>query len=169
MKPTVAPLTLPGLDATYEEAMELAGRLLSARGRTVKEMRERLAGSGFEDHTVDLVVARLGELGLVDDVRLANDWVAERSSRKSLGPAALARELELRGVSAEVIADAVAPVADREEAKARELAAKLVARYADLNPARQAARLQGALARKGYSEEAILEAIRSVLPPEGWD
>lgn len=169
MKPTVAPLRLPGLDATYEEAMELAGRLLSGRDRTVKEMRERLSGGGFEDHTVDLVVQRLEELGLLDDVRLANDWVAERSSRKSLGPAALSRELELRGVPADVIADALASVADGEETKARELAARLVGRYADLNPARQAARLQGALARKGYSEEAILEAVRSVLPPEGWD
>jgi regulatory protein len=169
MKPTVAPLMLPGLDATYEDAMEMAGRLLSSRDRTVKEMRERLAAAEFEDQTIDLVVARLEELGLLDDARLATDWVAERSVRKSLGPVALTRELELRGVTAEVISEAVAPIVDAEEATARELAARLVARYSHLNPARQAARLQGALARKGYSEDAIVGAVRSVLPPEGWD
>ena len=169
MKPSVAPLALPGLDPNYEEAMEAAGRLLSSRARTVTEMRDRLSANGFEDNTVVVAIARLEELGLLDDARLAADWVAERSSRKSLAPAALRRELELRGVAPEVIDGALEPIVGDEENRAKDLAARLVARYSHLNTARQAARLQGALARRGYSEEAILGAVRSVLPPEGWD
>ncbi len=169
MRPAAASLTLPGLDAGYDEAMDMAGRLLARRDRTVREVRDRLTGAGFEEHTVDLVIARLHELALLDDAKLARDWVEERSTRKGLAPAALAEELRARGVDPAVVAEAVARIEEDDEARAIEVAVALGPRYAHLTPARQAARLQATLARKGYSEEAIGAAIRSVLPPEGWD
>ncbi len=92
------------------EAMEKAGRFLSVRARTEQETRERLSTMGFEAGVVDQTTTRLIELGLLDDLEFAKQWVGERSQRKSLGPRALRAELVAKGVPSEVIDQAIAEV-----------------------------------------------------------
>src|SRR5919106_1435072 len=56
-----------------------------------------------------------------------------------------------------------------ESAHATELAWRLLRRHAGKPLDQQAAKVMAALLRKGFSEEASREAVRTVLPPEGWD
>ena len=151
------------------DAMEKAGKLLSVRARSERELADRLAEAGFVAEVVTQTLTRLVELGLVDDLDFARQWVADRSARKKLGPRALQAELTAKGISREVIGQALADEGPDEEALAIEAAAAHLRKVARFPLAQQAAKLQQMLARKGFSFEAAEAGARAVLPPEGWD
>ncbi|CAN5609217.1 recombination regulator RecX [soil metagenome] len=148
--------------------MARAGRLLAARPRAERELRDRLAGAGFEPEVVDWVIARLTELGLVDDTAFARQWIEERSRRGKAGRA-LVHELTARGVARETAQSALAAAGLDESAQAQAVAARHAVRVARLPLSQQAARIGAALLRRGYSSDVVAEAVRAVLPPDGWD
>ncbi len=151
------------------DAMERAGKLLSIRARSERELADRLSEAGFSAEAVAQTLTRLVELSLVDDLDFARQWVADRSARKKLGPRALAAELSAKGIAREVIDQALADEGPDEETLALEVAAAHVRKVARFPLAQQAARLQQMLLRKGFSFEAAEAGARAVLPPEGWD
>jgi SOS response regulatory protein OraA/RecX len=81
----------------------------------------------------------------------------------------LLEELAAKGVDPEIAAGALEEAGLDESAQATELAWRLLRRYAGKPLDQQAAKVMAALLRKGFSEEASREAVRTVLPPEGWD
>ena len=154
-------------DEAYRKAMKRAGRLLATRARSEHEVRNRLGRAGFEGSVVDRVVARLRDLRLVDDLAFARVWVAERSV--SRGPALLAGELRTKGVAEDTIQEALEAARRDEVTAATERAAMWLGRVADRPLYEQAARIREMLLRRGFSHEAADEAVKAVLPPEGWD
>ena len=152
-----------------EAAVRRAGRLLALRQRTEYEIADRLGGAGFSPPVVAEAVARLKDLRLIDDEDFARAWIEERTRRKGSGPEVIRRELLDKGVDAAVVETALADALPDEVARATDVAARLLGRLGGLPLAKQASRLSGALARRGFSEEAVEEAVRAVLPPEGWD
>ena len=127
-----------------------------------------MRSDGFSPLVVDEAMTRLEELRLVDDAAFARAWVEERGPR-GRSPALLVRELEERGVARGVAEAAVAAENMDEVAQARTLAGRWLGRVAGLPLERQALRLAGMLGRRGFEAEVVEEAVRSVLPPEGWD
>ena len=85
------------------------------------------------------------------------------------GPLLLAEELRAKGVEEAVIAGALDEAFPDESERATSVAADLIPKWAGLPLPKQASRLSSALSRKGFSPEAVEEAIRALLPPEGWD
>jgi regulatory protein len=158
---------LRAADEAYEGAMRGAGRLLAVRARSRGELRERLAAAGHARPVVERVLARVEALGLVDDRAFARQWVTERG-RRGLSRAALVRELVAKGVDRDV-AEAAADAGVDDDQRAADLAARRLARMGHLPLRTQAARLHGALLRRGFSEEVAEATVRSVLPPDGWD
>ena len=152
-----------------KEAMERAGRLLSVRARTEHEIRDRLATAAYPEPVIEQTVARLTELGLLDDMDFARQWVRDRSARKNLGPRALQAELATKGVSRQLAQEALEAEEIDEEALAAEAAVRWVRKVARFPLAQQAYKLQQMLLRKGFSPEASEAGARAVLPPEGWD
>ena len=152
-----------------EAALNRAGRLLAQRQRAEQEIVDRLGDAGFPAPVVAEAVARLKELRLVDDGAFARAWIEERMRRKGAGPEVLRTELLAKGVDGLVVEEALAEALPDEAARAMEVAASLVGRIGGLPLPKQAARLTAALGRRGFSEEAVEEAVRAVLPPEGWD
>ncbi len=152
-----------------KQAMERAGRLLSVRARTVDEIRDRLLGAGFAGNVVEQTTTRLSELGLLDDLEFAREWVRQRALARNLGPRALKAELAAKGVSREVAEEALARAGLDEEALAREAASRWVRKVAGRPLGEQAFKLQQMLLRKGFSHEAAEAGVKAVLPPEGWD
>ena len=153
----------------YQEAMERGARLLAVRPRTELELRRRLGAAGFDTDDVDAAVARMIELNLIDDAAFARQWIEERSKRKGLAGDALARELTARGIDRSVVEEMVAEADLDEVGRATELADSWFRRVARHPLPVQAQRLQQMLARKGYGWEVAEEAVKAVLPPEGWD
>jgi regulatory protein len=95
--------------------LEAALRFLEARARSETEVRRRLTSAGYRVELVDGAVARLAELGILDDEAFARAWIESRDRARPRGERALEDELRLRGLDRTVIANALA---DRRAAAA---------------------------------------------------
>ena len=157
------------LDDTYRDAMRRAGHLLASRPRSEHELRERLKSAGYDDETVGRTITRLIELRLLDDLEFAQQWVTERAASKGRSGDALVSELVGKGVDRTVAEEAVAAAGIDEELQARELAGRFLTKVASKPLEKQAEAILGRLLRRGFSHEVARDAVRSVMPPEGWD
>jgi regulatory protein len=156
-------------EAVRREALERAGKFLASRARSESEVRDALNRSGFASAVIEETISKLQDLGLLDDAAFARQWIEERGGRKGLGPRRLLSELRLKGVSDEASQEALADVGLDDEARAKEVAAGLVRKVAQRPLGQQAMRLQQMLLARGFDLETTLTAVRTVLPPEGWD
>lgn len=75
-----------------------AARYLEARSRSVAEVRRHLLGAGYRSALVEGAIARLGELGYLDDATFAAAWVAARDRSRPRGARALRLELARKGI-----------------------------------------------------------------------
>jgi SOS response regulatory protein OraA/RecX len=86
-----------------------------------------------------------------------------------MGRHPLAAELEARGIARAIAEQVLDEAGSDEAATAIALAQGRLRRLIHLPLEMQAARLYRFLAGRGFSEEVAEQAVRNVLPPEGWD
>lgn len=144
-------------------AYEAALSLLDYSWRTENEMKKKLRMKGYINTVIESVIERLKEARLIDDRQIA-ERIAENASDRGIGAYALKRKLKTRGISEEDV-EYASSLMDEEKEKEGALkeSRRLYRKYAAL-PVREAkAKLSAALSRRGYSWEAVSEAIESVL------
>lgn len=173
--------------------LEAGLRFLETRPRSIGEVRRRLTGAGYRTELVEGAIARLTDLGILDDEAFARAWVESRDRARPRGTIALRRELRLKDVEAATIeavlaerdSDAgargglavagadtgAAAVPGADEAAAERLLsrhARALARIAD--PRARRRRAYALLARNGFDPEtAATAAARVMLRPTGPD
>jgi len=99
---------------------EHAIRLLARRDHSYTELARKLANYGGTPEEIEETLSRMVELGLLDDRRFAEAWI--RSKARRHGGARLRHDLAQRGVSRELIEEAMAVEAtDSELDRAREI------------------------------------------------
>lgn len=145
------------------EAYEAALTSLDFCARTAKEVERTLLRKGYVPVVAVSVVERLRENGLIDDRQLAAR-IAESNANKAVGVYALKRKLRSKGISDDDAADALDCFDDmQQEIAAKAAAEKLYRRYSGL-PTREArAKLSQALARRGFSWDAVRAAVDALL------
>lgn len=150
----------------FADAYESALTSLDASARTASEIDRSLRMKGFVAPVAEAVVERLKENGLIDDQRLAAR-LAETQLTKPVGLYAMKRKLRAKGVSDEDAAEALESFDDdQQRAAAIQAARKLLRRYEEL-PARECrGKLSQALARRGFSWDAVSAAVEAVLEEE---
>jgi regulatory protein len=151
------------------DAMDRAGAFLAHRARSEREVRDALTRSGFEEPVIEATMAKLKRLELIDDRAFSRQWVEERGPGKGLGRRRLLAELRLKGVDRDVAEGVLEEVGLDEEAQAKEVVIRLFSKVVDRPLAQQATRLQQMLLGRGFDPEVVAAAVRTVLPPEGWD
>ena len=110
------------------------------------------------------VLDRLEAVGLVDDEKLARDWVESRQARRHLSRSALRRELQAKGVDRDDIEAALEQVSRDDELRAaRALAGKKLDAMVGLGHDVRRRRVAGALARRGFSSDVISRVLADVL------
>jgi regulatory protein len=120
-----------------DKALQAGMRLIEFRPRSIGELRQRLRRKEFPDPAIDYAIARLSEIGLLDDAAFSQQWVDTRRAFSPRGSLALRDELRRKGVPRDLI-DAALTVdqEDAEEAaaqeaqRARDLARAALRRYA---------------------------------------
>jgi regulatory protein len=144
--------------------LEAALRFLEARQRSIAEVRRRLTTAGYRAELVEGAVARLAELGMLDDEAFARAWIESRDRARPRGERALRRELALKGIERATVDETLAgraadsPEADAEAARrVLERHARALERVADLRARRQ--RAYALLARHGFDPETTTAAI----------
>lgn len=141
----------PAGDDPYEVGRIIALRRIESAPRTRSDVFQHLRSRGIPDDVADAVCDRFVEVGLIDDVAFAHAWVESRFRSKGNAPLRLRSELQRKGVSAEVIEDALAQIeAEALRERAMELALGLAPKYAGQEPATAVRKLAAALSRRGY-------------------
>jgi len=98
------------------QAMEGALRLLALGPRSERDLRLRLRRRGLGADAVDGAVARMREMGYLDDAAFARSFVESRLSTAPRSRRSLAFELQQKGVAREVSAGALEAVSDEDAA-----------------------------------------------------
>ena len=110
------------------------------------------------------VLDRLETVGLINDERLARDWVESRQARRHLSRSALRSELQAKGIDRDDIDAALEQVSRDDELRAaRALAGKKLDAMAGLGHDVKRRRVAGALARRGFSSDVVSRVLADVL------
>jgi regulatory protein len=131
-------------------------RWLAQRPRSTAEVESRLASFGFPVDVIRSTVARLSELGYLDESAVA-DAVVREGTRRSLGRRRIAQQLARRAVGDEVAKAALAAAAEGELERAQ----RLLARHfrGGFTSFAQRARAMRLLLARGYSHATVREAV----------
>ena len=156
----------PASDPPSERVLDAALRLLSARSRSVAELRRRLLKKGFDAPEADSCLQWLLERDLLNDGAFSRALIRDRTRFSPRSPLLLERELRDKGVAAAVAEEAVETVLREEGISPADLSAmaarvwvrkqSATSRKALLThrftPEREKARrrLYGFLARRGF-------------------
>ncbi|MGB9743022.1 MAG: RecX family transcriptional regulator [bacterium] len=146
------------LEEQFRHCRDDAFRLLSYRARSEQELRERLSSKGYSPAVIERVLDRLKELAIVDDRKLAREYVAARIGVGHRGKFRVEQELRKRGIDREKIAEAMQGAPDEVEA-ARLVLEHYLPRYRRLDETTRKRRLYGLLARRGFSIETIEQVL----------
>jgi regulatory protein len=155
-----------------EVVLDAAARFLEARSRSVAEVRRRLTSAGYRRELVDGAIARLGDLGMLDDEAFARAWVESRDRARPRGERALRDELRLKGIDRSLVDRVVEERRATEGADTsppdRTAAERLIEKYARTlerigDPRRRLERAYALLARNGFDPETCREVAARVV------
>jgi regulatory protein len=164
--------------------LNAAARFLELRSRSVDEIRRHLAAARYPANLIERAIVRLLELGMLDDRAFGRAWVESRDRARPRGEQVLRRELRLKGLERDLIAEILAERAGEgqpdddgfassraiEPGVDRRAAEKLLARrgaalgrIADPRSRRQ--RAYALLARNGFGPEICREVSARFVAP----
>jgi regulatory protein len=127
--------------------------LLSRAAQTKRGLARKLEARGFRPAAVRAAVARMAELGYLDDRAFAFDWARARSAQRAEGLKSIYRGLLRNGVPRPIAAEAAAEVCtvEAELEAARRLSGGLSPRVA-----------ANRLAARGFRSQTIARVLREL-------
>jgi regulatory protein len=142
--------------------------MLDVRGRTVADMRRRLARHGHRSESIEATIVRLLRAGLLDDAGYARQFARTRLTAGRTAPSRVRLDLMRRGVDRATAADAVQDVLSEDTVDVAAILDDLVrnraALLADLDERTRRRRLYGYLARRGFDADDIRKALEAQEP-----
>lgn len=162
-----------GLDKLLYEAEvgKLMGRmygLFSIRARSEKEVRDYLKNLSFKRKmkdqdeisktSIDLIIERLKQKNMLNDLEFAKAWVEGRRRSKNLGIRALKMELVKKGVRREIVDEVLSEPFDSaqgEEELAKLALEKKMRVWKNLDPEELKKKAIEFLLRKGFEYEIV--------------
>jgi len=145
------------------KAREAALRLLSHRPRAERELARKLKDRGYPEPAVDAAMAKVRELGLIDDAVFAREYALQRIRSRPAGARRLVEDLRRRGIGADDARRAAAAAIEESGVSDVDLARaahRKFPRRAGEPEAKRIRRLQGFLSRRGFSPSTIQQLVR---------
>jgi len=149
----------------FHRCLNTAANYLSYRPRSEFELRERLQRRGFDGDSVEAVLAKLKEQGLVDDMAFAQFW---RDNRQSFSPRSqwlTKLELRQKGVAADIIDQVVDTVDNADSAYRAALSKARSLSQSDYQSFRR--RLGEYLKRRGFGYGVINHTVERIWQEQG--
>lgn len=148
-----------GAACRVDEAVAAAVGALRRRERTVSEAHAWLRGAGFGDDDSGEAIARLVEIGELDDERFALAFAEDKRALSGWGSERIETALRERGVASALAERAAGAEYAEELRRAVEL---LAARAAAPGDERGKGRALNYLTRRGYPYEIAYDAVNEV-------
>lgn len=139
---------------------QIALRYLSYAERTEQEVRNRLRRDRIGAREIDQILEKLVRLGLIDDRAFAEQYALDRAEHRKWGRRRITEELRAKGVSRELIREAVSQIAEEDERDAIDELLDTKYRQRDFSDEREFRRVYAALLRRGFSSEEILRRLK---------
>lgn len=137
---------------------------LTGRARSRAELADKLRSRNVPDDIATRLLDRFTELGLIDDLAFARQWVESRQSGRGMARRALAVELRRKGIDDEVAREALDQIeSDDERAAGVELVRRKLRSMQRLDETTKARRLVAMLGRKGYPAGMSWQIVRDEL------
>jgi regulatory protein len=151
-------------EKTRERTFQRAVKLLAAKPRSVAELRERLLEKEWTSaEIVEMVLAKLGEYGYLNDERFAFGYASYKVRQKPVGIKRLQRDLQLKKVDRETADEALRLVF--EETPEEDLIDRAIEKRTRLRgrPSSRAEvkSLFDHLLRQGFSYELVTQKVRA--------
>jgi len=154
------------LTVSAGNARRYALLLLRYRGRSEKELRQRLREKGYQAEEIETSVAYLLDSGFLDDRALAENLKRQAMTNKLLGFEGARRFMLLRGLPKEIIEEALEYHEDDELRNIRKLIEKKQRSLSRYPEPKRTQSLMGSLMRKGYSLALIRKALKNTIRDE---
>ncbi len=163
-------------EAEVGKLMERMYGLVSIRQRSEKEIRDYLRNLSFKrkvkdkeelsDITVESLIAKLKQKGLINDAQFAKDWTEARGKKK--GWRAIQAELSQKGVSREIQASIRYQVVSskNEEVVATSLLEKKLKSWRNLEKFDFKKKAYEFLMRKGFEYSIVAAVVEKTLKKE---
>ena len=155
----------PNVEKTRARIFARAANILAARPRSERQLRERLLAKPWaEPALVDECIAKLKELGYVNDSLFAHNYASSRVNVKPVGRSRLARELAGKKVERQTINKALDTVYEEVGEgtlidRAIEKRIRTHGRPGDRNDAK---RMFDYLARLGFGYDLIIKKLQAL-------
>lgn len=158
-------LRRPAKACSERSARKVGLDYLSGRNRTVAQVRRHLRKAAFEPEDVEVAIADLMRLKLLDDEQYARQWVEARlREKRPAGRRKFALDLRRKGVDPgriDIVMDEY-----RERLESGEVVVDLLRRqqwrYRGLDQVTARRRMLGYLSRRGYDRETADSAVQQV-------
>ena len=102
--------------SNYRRCYDAAALILSYRPRSEPELRTKLSEKNFPEVSINEVISRMKEQGLVNDEDFAEFWKDNRDSFSPRSQWLTGQELRRKGVSEEIISRVVGELDDEDSA-----------------------------------------------------
>lgn len=136
-------------------------RLFNIRQRSEKEVRDYLKiKNQISDLVIETLVDTLKRKGMINDLEFAKAWVEARKKRK--GKIVIKLELQQKGISKEIIEEALSLVIN-EERVAKEALEKKIRHWKNLSNMEFRRKATDFLMRRGFEYEVVKQVVEKFL------
>jgi regulatory protein len=142
------------------KAKKYAFKLLSYRGRSEKELEDRLVKKGFSKTVASSTIGYLKKLGLIDDKTFAEYLKREALTKKLLSHNGAKRFLISRGIPRVIAEEILSNVENADIENAKRLVDKKLKAIINYSPLNKKKKLYNLLCRRGYSRDAIYKVLK---------
>lgn len=150
---------------SFHRCLNAAVHYLGYRPRSESELRTRLQRRGFDGDSVEAVIVKLKEQGLIDDLTFAQFWKDDRESFSPRSQWLTKLELRQKGVADEIIDQVAGAIDDNDSAYRAALGKARSLSLSDYQSFRQ--RLIGYLRRRGFGYEVIDHTVAQLWQERG--
>lgn len=158
------PLTEKQLERLLKKMENICVWYLTKGKKTRKELEMKLRERRYPKDYIDRVLDKLEARGEIDDKEYAEYFAYSRHQYDRLGKRAIENKLRLKGVSSEIIAEAVELIdVDEEYENAKILVERRVRSTRNLEPQKRLERLARMLIGKGYDLGTAFTIVKEVL------
>ena len=150
-----------------EKALNYTFRILSKKGYTEGEIREKLYQKGYKKEIREKTINRLKELGFLDDRKFAQEFIERYLFRKPAGKYLLAKKLREKGIKAKIVEESLEKFyPEKEEDLAKKAGEKFLSRLNSLPLEKKKARLFSFLSRQGFPSEMCVQTTQKLVNEE---
>ncbi len=146
-------------EEAYKKAKNYAWQRLARKSQPSAELKAKLKERACSDEIIDRIIRECSQAGYLDDIAWVNAYV-KREINRSQSPRSIAYKLQIKGVSKDLIQEAIENNCGFEERAQgiRALIAKK-SRNLDLKDRAQRDKLIAGILRKGFNLSEVLKII----------